>query len=145
MPQSITPKDVVISVTGTQKYEGQETQTGELVTDGTLTEVDGKFLVSYAESDMTGLEGTTTTFEVDKHRITLTRTGALSSEMVFEEGRTHESLYDMGFGALLIGVRARRVQSDLTASGGRFRMEYTVAIEQEVSALNKYEVSVREA
>ena len=145
MPQSITPTDVVISVTGTQKYEGQETQTVELVTDGTLTEVDGKFLVSYAESDMTGLEGTTTTFEVDKHRITLTRTGALSSEMVFEEGRTHESLYDMGFGALLIGVRARRVQSDLTASGGRFRMEYTVAIEQEVSALNKYEVSVREA
>ena len=87
MPQSITPKDVVISVTGTQKYEGQETQTVELVTDGTLTEVDGKFLVSYAESDMTGLEGTTTTFEVDKHRITLTRTGETASVTVRDQGR----------------------------------------------------------
>ena len=73
-------KDVIISVIGSQKYDGQTTEKVELVTDGTLTcHGDGKYSVSYAESEMTGLEGTVTTFDVEPHCITLTRTGALNS------------------------------------------------------------------
>ena len=139
-------KDVIISVIGSQKYDGQTTEKVELVTDGTLTcHGDGKYSVSYAESEMTGLEGTVTTFDVEPHCITLTRTGALNSQMIFEEGHTHESLYDMGFGALLIGVRARKVQSALDETGGSFRMEYIIKIDNDVSGVNQYDVTVREA
>ncbi len=141
---STLKKDVVISVRGTQHYPGQEPHTLELVTDGVMTRgEDGSYRVTYAESEMTGLEGTMTTFEVSPGRITLTRSGSVSSELVFEEGHTHESLYDMGFGALLIGIRARKVQSALNEEGGRFRMDYAVEIEHELSAFNRYEVSVR--
>ena len=138
-------KEVTISVVGSQKFEGQNPEKVELVTDGTMTCQDGKYSISYAESEMTGLEGTVTTFDVEPHCITLTRTGALNSQMIFEEGRTHESLYDMGFGALLLGVRARKVQSALTESGGVFRIEYIIQVENDVSGLNRYDVTVKEA
>ena len=141
-----TTKDVIISVLGTQKYDGQDdVNRVELITDGTLTHDGDKYRISYLESEMTGLEGTQTTFEIERHRITLTRTGAVNSQMIFEEGRRHESLYDVGFGALLIGVRARKVQSSLDEHGGKFRMEYTIQVDNDVSAVNRYEVTVREA
>ncbi len=139
-------KDVIISVVGCQKYEGQTSEQVKLVTDGTMSCNDeGIYSISYAESEITGLEGTVTTFDVAPHCITMTRSGALNSQMVFEEGHTHESLYDMGFGALLIGVRARKVESELNEQGGTFHMEYIIKIENDVSGVNEYDVTIREA
>lgn len=142
-------KDVIISVQSTQRgahhHNSHETQQVELVTGGTMTRENGKYIISYPESELTGLEGTQTTFEVTDRRITLTRTGAVTSELIFEEGYKHESLYDMGFGALLVGVQASKVQSILDDNGGLFRMEYTIEIEHELSAKNQYLISVREA
>lgn len=138
-------KEVTISVVGSQKYEGQELEKIELITDGTMTCDDGKYSISYQESEMTGLEGTVTTFDVEPNRITLTRTGTLNSQMIFEEGRMHESLYDMGFGVLLMGVRARKVHSALNENGGSFRIEYVIQVENDLSGINQYLVTVHEA
>jgi len=144
------PHDVIISVQSVQRslhhrHEGGSPPQVELITGGTMTRADGKYIISYPETELTGLEGTQTTFEVAKDSIKLTRTGTVTSELVFEEGRKHESLYDMGFGAMLVGVRASKVQSALDDNGGLFRMEYTIEIEHEPSAQSQYLVSVRKA
>ena len=74
-------ESVIISVEGTQKFIGEEKQTVCIVTDGTMkTEGDTVYL-SYEESEMTGMEGTTTTFAVEKDQVVLTRTGAVESRM----------------------------------------------------------------
>ena len=140
-------KDVIISVQSIQRstQQNQDPQQVEQVTNGTMTTRNGAYIVSYPECELTGLEGTQTTFEVTDRRITLKRTGTLTSELVFEEGYKHESLYDMGFGALLIGVQASKVHSVLNDDGGVFCMEYTIEIEHELSAKNEYTIRVREA
>lgn len=146
---SVAPpvKDVIISVQRLQDNFPRDGQPAhvELITSGTMTRAEGKYIISYPESELTGLEGTQTTFEISDRCITLTRSGKVSSEMIFEEGRKHEALYDMGFGALLVGVQASKVQSALDDTGGLFRMDYTLEIEHEVSAQSQYLVSVREA
>ena len=136
-------KEVLISIRGTQTMHGDEPQTVELMTGGTLSGREGAYQVSYVESEVTGMEGVSTTFEVERDRITLRREGSLDSTMVFEVGKMNESLYDMGFGALLVGVLASRVESDLHDDGGSFSFDYAVEIEQEPVGMNKYEVRVQ--
>ena len=57
-------REVVLSLRGTQTYEGQEPDVIELVTEGTMEFRDGGWDISYEESELTGLAGVTTTFRV---------------------------------------------------------------------------------
>ena len=99
-------KDVIISIRGTQDYSGTDPDTMELVTEGKLAVQDGALRLSYEESELTGMEGTTTVFQVEPEKVTLLRLGSVQSEMVFEEGRRHMSLYSTPYGNMEIGVRA---------------------------------------
>ena len=87
--------NVIISIQGKQSFEAQGDDTIELVTEGCL-EPDGDdgYTLSYQESELTGLEGTLTTFQIERDRVTLLRVGEVNSQMVFEEGRRHLSMYD---------------------------------------------------
>ena len=84
---------VVLSITGRQNYPDQEPEVIELVTEGTMEFRSGGWDISYEESELTGLAGVTTTFRVEPDKVVLTRTGALKSQMVFQQGVAHESLY----------------------------------------------------
>ena len=69
-----------ISITGTQRMEGVEPETLGLVTEGSYCYEPGLAIVSYVESEMTGLEGVVTSFTVEDGRtVTLRRTGKLLS------------------------------------------------------------------
>ena len=82
-------KTVVLSIEGRQTYENQEPEIIQLVTEGTMEFVNGGWDISYEESALTGLEGVTTVFRVEPGKVTLTRKGALNSQMVFQEGVPH--------------------------------------------------------
>ena len=57
-----------ISITGTQRMEGVEPETLGLVTEGSYCYEPGLAIVSYVESEMTGLEGVVTSFTVEDGR-----------------------------------------------------------------------------
>ena len=136
-------KKVMLSIRGEQKYEGQEPDVIELVTEGALEYRDVGRDLSYEESDLTGLEGVTTTFRVKKDQITLTRTGKLSSQMVFRVGMFHESLYQMDFGALMITVCATRVEDTITEQGGTIDLTYGIDIEQSAVGIVTYHLDIQ--
>ena len=137
--------NVIISIKGKQSYEDAEDETIELVTEGWLEE-DGSdgFTLSYQESELTGLEGTLTTFQIEKDRITLMRVGEVNSQMVFEEGRRHLSMYNTPYGALSVGVSTRRMRSDLRRDGGSIEIHYAIEIDHAVAGQNLFQISVRE-
>ena len=76
-------REIILSIRGQQRYEDQEAEVIELVTEGTMDFRDGGWDISYQESALTGLEGVTTTFRVEQGKVTLSRTGKLRSQMVF--------------------------------------------------------------
>lgn len=134
---------VMLSIRGRQHYLNQDPDTIELMTEGMLEYRDHGWDISYEESDLTGLEGVTTTFRVEPGRVTLTRTGRLHSEMVFQEGVYHESLYQMEFGAMLMTVCASKVRYDITESGGTIDLLYTIDIEQSATGLVEYHLDIK--
>ena len=64
----MTEKDVLIFVRGEQHYEDAEPDVTELMTEGTMTiSDDGCMELTYRETELTGMEGTTTTFAIRGH------------------------------------------------------------------------------
>ena len=134
---------VVLSIRGRQSYADQEPEVIELVTEGTMEFVGGGWNLSYEESELTGLQGVTTTFRVEPGMVTLTRTGKLNSQMVFREGVSHDSLYQMVFGALLLTVKANRVFYDIVPDGGTIDLVYSICIENAQAGEIDYHLDIR--
>lgn len=134
---------VVLSIRGQQSYIGQEPDVIELVTEGTLEYRDGGWELQYEESALTGLEGVTTTFRVEPQKIILTRTGRLHSQMVFQEGIPHDSLYQVDFGALMITVCANRIMANIGDKGGMIDLVYSIDIEQTAAGTIDYHLEIQ--
>lgn len=135
-------KNVMLSIRGTQRYMEQEAEVIELVTEGTLEELENGWEIVYQESDLTGLAGVTTSFLVEPGKIVLTRTGPLKSQMVFSLGQPHESLYQMEFGALLITVCATKIEYEITEQDGTVDLDYTIEIEQSSAGQIQYHLEI---
>lgn len=135
--------NVIISIRGLQTNENGPDEI-ELVTEGRLTRNEaGNFTVSYQETELTGLEGTTTMLHFDGPRITLLREGTVNSQMVFEEGRRHLSMYETPYGALSVGINTRRVRNTIGESGGDLEIDYAIEIDNLVAGRNLFSMNVR--
>ena len=113
------------------------------MTEGTLELTEEGLRLSYEESALTGMEGTTTTFEVKGPQVILRRSGAVNSQMVFEEGRQHTSLYETPFGELTVDIQTSRLRHTLSERGGLMEIRYSIAVEHTVTGRNCFKRRVR--
>ena len=123
--------NVIISIQGKQSFEAQDDDTIELVTEGCL-EPDGDdgYTLSYQE--------------IERDRVTLLRVGEVNSQMVFEEGRRHLSMYDTPYGALSVGINTRKMRAELDARGGNIEIDYAIEIDHALAGQNLFRIHVRE-
>ena len=132
----------MLSVRGRQAYLDQEPDVIELITEGTMEYIDGGWDICYQETELTGLQGVTTTFRVEPDQIILTRTGRLNSQMIFKKDVRHDSLYQMDFGALMISVCASRIVVSLDETGGFVDLVYGIDIEQSAAGEVDYHLTI---
>ena len=140
-------KAVVISIKGKQEFEDAPADSVELVTQGTMQWEHGMCTLVYQESEMTGMEGTLTTIHVENEgeRVTLMRVGGYNSQMVFEEGRRHLSVYTTPFGSMEVGVNTRHLLAEMDEHGGVIEVEYIIEIEHAVVGRNVFQIRAKEA
>ena len=136
--------NVIISIKGTQVSAEGGPDEMELVTAGVLNqEGEGRYTISYEESELTGLEGTTTVVRVDGPRVTLLREGSINSQMVFEEGQRHLSMYETPYGSLSVGILTRRMRSTLGEAGGDLEIDYAIEIDHRLAGQNIFRMNVK--
>ena len=140
-------KEVIISIKGKQEVGDGPAESMELVTKGWMRRMDGVYTLAYQESEVTGLEGTLTTIKVEQEeeRVTLTRVGEYNSEMVFEEGNRHLSLYNTPYGAVSMGVNTRHLLAELDDNGGCVEVDYTLEVEGAVVGRNTFQIRAKDA
>ena len=134
---------VLLSIRGEQYFDDIDPDATELMTEGTMVLTDGGMVLSYQETELTGMEGTTPTFEVKGPQVILTRTGTVNSQMVFEEGRQHTSLYETPFGELTVDIQTSTLKHNLTQRGGVMEIKYSIAVEHTVTGRNCFKIRVR--
>ncbi len=135
--------NVIISIRGQQAFQGAEEETMELVTEGILQREQGAYTLSYQESEVTGLGGTLTTFQIEPDCVTLMRVGEVNSQMVFQKGRRHMSLYETPYGSFAVGINTRRMRADLDDQGGEIEIDYNIEIDHKVAGINLFHINVR--
>lgn len=136
-------KDVVISITGVQQSQNGP-QAIELVTQGQYGVERDKICLSYQETELTGMDGTQTTFTVHPKRVEVERKGSVNAQMVFQEGQKHFFLYETPFGAATMGINTNRVQCKLGDRGGYMQIDYTIDMENSVVGRNRFHIFVKE-
>ena len=100
-------------------------------------------VLAYQETALTGMEGTTTRFQIRGPRVILTRSGTVNSQMVFEEGRQHTSLYETPFGELSVDIQTSVLKHNLTERGGLMEIKYSIAVEHTVTGRNCFKIRVK--
>lgn len=137
-------KDVIIQINGCPKYEDGNEESIELTTAGRLYRKNGNYYIIYKESELTGMEGVTTTLKVEDKRITLMRNGLYPTQMIFEKGQRHFGVYRTEFGAMMVAISARDVRHSMTDSGGDLLIDYAIEIDSVLTGENLFKIKVKE-
>ena len=134
--------NVIISIKGKQVNENGPDEM-ELVTEGRMICNDKGVLVSYQETELTGLQGTTTMLRINGPVVTLLREGTVNSQMVFEEGRRHLSMYETPYGSMSVGINTRRVKNTICENGGDLEIDYAIEIDNLMVGRNFFSMNVK--
>ena len=135
-------EEIMIKIKGSQNFNGDEDNDIELTTKGVIESVENGVAIIYEESELTGMQGTTTKIVVNRNGvITLYRSGTTNSCMVFEEGKRNISYYDTEAGAFSIAVFANYLEADIHENGGSIEIDYILEVDGNVVGQNEISVT----
>jgi len=137
-------KPVLITVKGIQVSADAPAENSELMTEGEYSFEDGCGSFTYEETALTGMEGTTTHFDFSPGEVTITRTGTVSSRMVFVEGKKNVFLYNTPWGAMTMGIDTHKIKNNLKPHGGTLDIHYSLMFDRAMVTRNRFIVKIKE-
>lgn len=135
-------KNVMIMVDSKKEQPDKEAEEMKFVTEGFYYKKDGNYFISYAESPVTGLDGTNTIMKIESDSVMLIRSGTASSLMFFKKGCKHTSGCNTENGIVELGVIARSLNVSLDDKGGQFQVEYVLEVNNRLTSLTTLNVKV---
>ena len=138
-------KEIILFVRGEQTYDSAAPEVTELATEGIMTIDGGEITLTYQESELTGMAGTTTRFIIRGDTVVLERTGMIVSRMEFKQGERSSSLYETPWGTMAVDIATTRLAHRLTERGGVMEIGFTIAVNQQVAGENRFKIRVKEA
>lgn len=138
-------KQVILFVRGDQSYEGAGPEETELITEGAMTiSDDGTVTLVYQETELTGMEGTTTSFTIRGDEVALERTGMVQSQILFRKGSRTSSLYETPWGTMVVDISTTRLAHRISERGGVMEIGFTISVNHQVTGENSFKIRVRE-
>lgn len=139
-------KNVILFVRGEQRFDEAEPEVTELMTEGTMSLAeDGEIVLTYQETELTGMEGTTTRFSIRDDTVVLSRTGMVNSQLVFQRGRRNSSLYETPWGMMQVDVFTTSLAHRLDGRGGILEIKFNISVDHQVAGENQFKIRVRES
>lgn len=137
-------KNVVISIQGMQDLDNSNYGGVEFVTEGKYSYSEEETTFTYEESELTGLEGTQTTFAVTKESIIMTRVGTLNAQIKFEVGKKYYFVYDTPFGKTSMGVETHSITTHLNENGGYLEIRYLIDMANTMVNRNNFKIYIKD-
>lgn len=102
----------------------------ELFSEGELYITDERVIIAYDESELTGMEGSSTQVRFERNNpglVTMMRSGSISTILVFEKGKRHICTYQTEYMPFEICVNTKEVRNTLL-DNGKMELDYIVEI-----------------
>lgn len=119
-------KKALISISSAQK-ESKEDKI-EVVTPGKFYKEDNTYYAVYDETQISGMEGTTTTLQIWPNKLSLVRIGTTSAKMEFEKDSPCTTLYNTPYGMLEIKIETNDLKVEVGDGGGEILINYNMSI-----------------
>lgn len=121
-------KNALISVSSMQSKK--ESDTIEVVTPGSFYKKENCYYVVYDETEISGMEGTTTTFKINSkdNKFSLLRMGTTSTKMEFEKSAEGISLYNTPYGTLELKIDTKELKIEMNDQGGDVFVNYDMSV-----------------
>lgn len=119
-------KKAMISISSMQMND--EDQIVEVITPGTFEILEDCFKIEYEESEISGMEGTTTYIKIEKNKLTLERKGTTETVMVFENSGSNVCLYNTPFGVIEMTTNTKVLDININKNGGAVKIEYNLLV-----------------
>lgn len=114
----------------------------ELQTCGKFAERDGKYFISYEETELTGFEDTVTTIKISDNRVKMSRSGKYNMSMTYETGEKNLCYYETAYGSIAVAVDTKEIINGLTPTGGKILIDYILDADNTTFAHNRLEITV---
>ena len=134
---------VILYVSTEQNNVEEGLSNMSFATEGTIYKKESSIYITYVESEVTGMEGTTTTIKIKDDIVTIMRFGAISSQLVFEKNKQHISYYETKQGSFSIGVTAKKLDIDIDENGGSINAEYVIQLNNSDIGKNKFHLNIK--
>ncbi len=137
-------KEVMITIKGKQTSVQGEENNIEMVTEGKFYKKNDAYYIVYDESEITGMEGSTTTLKIEGKKISMKRFGNNTSKLIFEKGKKHVSDYETVYGDMVIEVTTSNVDVNISDIGeGSINLAYRLGISGVIESSNKLLIEMR--
>ena len=107
-------KDVLISISGLQFAEGENSEPVEVITSGSYYKKNGKHYILYDEVAEDTAGTTKNIIKLGDEVLDITKRGETNVHMMFEKDKKNVTYYYTPYGNLLIGIDATKVQVEET-------------------------------
>jgi uncharacterized beta-barrel protein YwiB (DUF1934 family) len=123
--------DVFVNSMLEPQDDGEGPQSMEMYSDARLRLTDDMFSLSYEESELTGMEGTSSQLSFMRSQpelVTMLRSGSVSTALVFEPNKRHFCTYKTPFMPFEVCVHTLKIDNKLLAEAATLDLDYIVEI-----------------
>ncbi|MBP3328774.1 MAG: DUF1934 domain-containing protein [Clostridia bacterium] len=131
----------IIKIEDTHIIDGDK-ESSEILVQGNFTYGSDGYKVRYREEGE-GYDGCFVTLSVEGDKVTMTRKGALTTEMIMEKNKLHPCAYATPVGIMDLGVYTNEVKSAVTENGGALEFGYTLSAAGNRLSENKLKITIK--
>ncbi len=118
-------KKAIISVSSRQLGDDENI---EVVTPGIFYKENDNYYAEYAETEISGMEGTTTTLKINPDKFSLIRIGSTNAEMDFDKKSNSISMYNTPYGTLELKIETKKLDIKVNEAGGDIFIKYLLSV-----------------
>lgn len=115
-------------ITVKSKQSNNDSDEIQVITPGKFYKKNKSYYAIYKETEISGMEGTTTTFKIEESKFSLIRIGSTSAKMEFEENTRNISMYTTPFGTMEVEVETNKLDIDISENGGKIYIDYNLCV-----------------
>ena len=129
--------EVTLKIIGTQESQEGENNEIEIITRGKHYKKADCFYLVYDETELSGMEGSTTTLKIEGNMIYMKRFGKNQSRLVFEKGVNHKSIYQTDYGNMDMEVYTEKLDVKMDIKGIKgIDISYRLSISGDIEMKN---------
>lgn len=136
-------KAVKVNIKGTQVNVDGEKNIIEFITEGKFYTKNDSYYIVYDESELSGMEGSTTTLKIKDNIVSMKRFGSNNSKLIFEKGKKHKTEYETMYGIMDMEVATNNMEVKLLEEGkGTIDLSYKMNISGMVESYNTLSIQI---